>query len=97
FHAERGEPPGHGEGRRSATIHGALPLIANARIDDGVENVHEEVHHHDHRPAHEHGGLRHREVAEGDPLVEEPSYYRPAEHWLHHHRHVDHDDEVDAG
>src|SRR5262249_18362010 len=39
----------------------------------------------------------HREVAEGDPPVEQSPDARPGEHGLHHHRHIDHDDEIDAG
>ena len=46
-------------------------------------------------PPKQHDGLDDREVAEGDALVEQPADAGPGEHGLHHHGHVDHDDEVD--
>ena len=52
---------------------------------------------HDHGAAQQHHGLDDREVAERDALVEQPADAGPGEHRLHHHGHVDHDDEVDAG
>ena len=42
----------------------ASPLQSDAGIDHGVEDVDQQVHHHDHGAAHHHDALHHREVAE---------------------------------
>src|SRR6266545_7420857 len=78
-------------------VHRGSLVIADPRVDDGVEDVHEQVDDHDHGAAEEHGRLDDREVAEGDAFVEEPADAGPREDRLHHHRDVDHDDEVDPG
>src|SRR5882672_7307120 len=76
---------------------GALTLISDPRVDHGVEDIHHDVHDDDHGAAQHHRGLHHREVAERDPLVEQPADARPGKDSLDDHRHVDHQHEIDAG
>src|SRR4029453_16046472 len=87
------------EGSSTASVCIAMPspLQSNARIDQGVEDVDQQVHRHDHDAAQQDHGLHDGEVAERDTLVEQPADAGPGKHGLHHHRHVDHDDEIDAG
>src|SRR5689334_14533030 len=56
-----------------------LTLIADPRVDDGVEEIDHQVDDHDHGAREQHGGLHDREVAEGDALVEQPADARPGE------------------
>src|SRR5712692_3481971 len=73
----------------------ALPFIADPRVDDRVEDVHEKVDDDDHRAAQEHDGLDDGEIPEGDPLVEQAADAGPGEDGLDDDRDVDHEDEVD--
>src|SRR6266480_4346647 len=94
-----GNPPVRSAAKRQARLRlwARLPFIADPRIDDGIEDVDDQVDHHDHRAAQEHRRLHHREVTEGDAFVEEAADAGPREDRLHHHGDVDHDDEVDSG
>src|SRR6266567_1805824 len=85
-----------GSGMTSAGMVMASALQPDARIDQRVQDVDEQVHDDDHKAAQDHDALDDWEVAEGDALVEEPPDARPSEHRLHHHGDIDHDDEVDA-
>src|SRR5262245_34363078 len=61
------------EARREGQVWGSvaarLAFIANPRVDDGVEHVHDQIDDDDHRSAQEHRGLHDGEVAEGDAFV----------------------------
>jgi hypothetical protein len=48
-------------------------LQANAGIDQGVEDVDQQVDQHDHGAADDDDALDDREIAEGDALVEQPA------------------------
>src|SRR3989338_5614341 len=73
-----------GAARRQARVRVAarLPFIPDPRVDDGVQDVHQEVDDHDHRPAEQDRRLHHREVAEGDALVEQAAHAGPGKHRL---------------
>src|SRR2546422_2597591 len=94
-----GRPSVRKEARRPASVSVAarLPFIADPRVDHGVHEVHREVDGHDHHAAEDDRRLHHGEVAEGDPLVEQPANAGPGEHGLHHDADVHHEHEVDAG
>src|SRR5512144_3377229 len=47
--------------------------IADARVEDAVENVHRRVHRDDHRGHEEHDALHHRQVAGADGGQGEPA------------------------
>src|SRR5271167_525283 len=70
---------------------------ANAWIDIRVENVDDQIDHHDHNPGLHDDALHEREVALEDALVEQPADPGPGKDHLDDHRRVDHDDEVDPG
>src|SRR3990170_8920927 len=92
----RGKPPVRKAASRQATVRpaarlaSALPVIADPRVDHGVEHVHEEVDDHDHRAAEEHRRLDDRKVAGRDPLVEEAADAGPGEERLDHDGALDH-------
>src|SRR5262245_16946176 len=71
------------EARREGQVWGSvavrLAFIADPRVDDGVEHVHDQVDDDDHGSAEEHGGLHHGEIAEGDAFIEETPHARPCE------------------
>src|SRR6516162_3011870 len=73
------------------------PFQPDAGVDHGVQNVDHHIHNHDHSAAQHHDALDHREVAKSNSLIEEPPDTWPGEHGLHHHRHIDHDHEIDPG
>src|SRR5437868_4201851 len=66
--------------RTSAGTAMASALQPDARIDQRIKNVDDEIHHHRHDAHHQHDALHDREVAEGDALVEQPPDPRPGEH-----------------
>src|ERR1700730_10821643 len=70
---------------------------ANAWIDVGVEDVDNQIDHHDHDPGLHDDPLNEREIALENAFVKEPADAGPSEDHLDDHRRVDHDDEVDAG
>src|SRR5437870_11173804 len=70
---------------------------ANSWIDVGVEDVDDQVDHHDHDPGLHDDPLHEREIALEDPLVEQPADPGPGKDHLDDYRRIDHDDEVDAG
>src|SRR6516162_10505805 len=70
---------------------------SNARIDHGVDDVDQQIDDHDHGAPHDHHALYHREVAEGDPLIEEPPDPGPGEHGLDDDRDIDHQNKIDPG
>src|SRR5687768_17603025 len=84
-------------GRSPAMVAMRLPREPNARIDERVENVDDEVDADDHEAGHDDDALDQREVALEDALVEQPADARPREDHLDDHGRVDHDHEVDAG
>src|SRR5205809_4404184 len=69
----------NGAAKRQARVRVAerLPCISDPRVDNGVEDVHQEIDDHDHRAAQQDRRLHHREVAEGDALVEQAADARP--------------------
>src|SRR6266702_5814068 len=79
-----------GSGMTSAGMLMASALQPDARIDQRVQDVDEQVHDDDHKAAQDHDALDDWEVAEGDAFVEEPPDARPGEHGLHHHGDIDH-------
>src|ERR1041384_7031535 len=78
-----------------AIVH--LPREPDSRIDEGVEDIHDQVDPDDHEAGHDHHALHEREVALEDALVEQAADARPREDHLDDDRGVDHDDHVDAG
>src|SRR5215510_119071 len=88
-----GRPSTRKAARRQATVSpaarlgaGALTLIADPRVDVGVEDVDDDVDDDDHGAAQHDRGLHHREVAERDALVEQAADARPREDGLDHDR-----------
>src|SRR2546427_1623149 len=69
----------------------------DSRVDEGVENVYDQVDPHDHEAGHDHDALHQREVPLEDPLVEQATDARPREDHLDDDGGVDHHDHVDAG
>src|SRR2546422_5466113 len=69
----------------------------DSRVDEGVENVYDQVDPHNHDAGHDHDTLHEREVALEDALVEEATDARPREDHLDDDGGVDHHDHVDAG
>src|SRR2546421_3175384 len=93
-----GQPSRRKDARRPGNARTAalLALITDPRIDHGVHEIHREVDAHDHHAAEDDRRLHHREVAEGDALVEQPPHARPGEDRLDDDGDVDHQDEVDT-
>src|SRR5213593_4259145 len=73
-----------------------LPREPDSRVDEGVENVHDQVDPDDHEAGHDHDALHEREVPLEDALVEQAADARPREDHLDDDGGVDHDDQVDA-
>src|SRR5262245_453218 len=63
-------------------------LQSDAWIDQGIKDVDQQVHHHDHGAAEQHDGLHHGKVAKGDALVKQSTDAGPGEHGFHHHGNV---------
>src|SRR5688500_3891085 len=59
-----------------------LPREPDSRIDEGVEDVHDQVDADDHEAGHDHHALHEWEVALEDALVEQPADARPREDHL---------------
>src|SRR5260370_13587925 len=74
-----------------------LPGQPEAGVDIGVEDVDDQVDHHDHNAGLHDDSLHEREVALKNALVQEPADARPGKDHLDDHRRVEHDDEVYAG
>src|SRR4051812_7127371 len=85
-------------GRRPTSVARVMSALqSDTRIDNRVENVNQQINEDDHRTAEDHDPLHNREVAECDPLVEQPSDTRPREDDLDDDRDIDHDHQVDTG
>src|SRR2546425_11878303 len=69
----------------------------DSRVDEGVEDVHDQVDPHDHEAGHDHDALHQREIALKDALVEQAADTGPREDHLDDDGGVDHHDHVDAG
>src|SRR5712691_11307283 len=67
-----------------------LPRQPDARVDEGVEDVHDQVDTHDHEAGHHHHALHERKVALEDALVEQAPDARPREDDLDDDGGVDH-------
>src|SRR6266436_2173212 len=93
------EPTAIAGTRVSSTVEIMAHLLrqANAWIDISVEDIDDEIDHHDHDPCLHDNPLHEREIALEDPLVEQPADPGPSKDHLDDHRRVDHHDEVDAG
>src|SRR5262249_24077696 len=74
-----------------------LPREPDSRIDEGVEDVHDQVDPDDHEAGHDHHALHQREVALEDALVEQAADAGPREDHVDDDGGVDHHDQVDAG
>src|SRR2546425_5570635 len=74
-----------------------LPREPDSRVDEGVEDVHDQVDHDDHEAGHDHDALHERKVPLEDALVEQAADARPREDHLDDDGGVDHHDHVDAG
>src|SRR5439155_16529185 len=74
-----------------------LPREPDSRVDESVEDVHDQVDADDHEAGHDHDALHEREVALEDALVEQAADARPREDHLDDDGGVDHHDHVDAG
>src|SRR5215510_2299157 len=83
------------QGQVWGSVAARLAFIADPRVDDGVEHVHDQVDDDDHDSAQQHRGLDDGEIAEGDALVEEAPHPGPREDGFHDHGHVDHQNQVD--
>src|SRR5215475_109185 len=70
---------------------------SDPRIDEGVEDVHEEIDPDDHEPRHDDDALHQGKVALEDAFVEQAADARPREDDLDDDGGVDHHDHVDAG
>src|SRR6266851_7360940 len=81
----------------AAIVIGPLPREPDSRIDEGVQDVHDEIDPDDHEAGHHHDALHEREVALEDALVEQAADARPREDHLDDDRRVHHHDHVDAG
>src|SRR5512132_4188662 len=84
-------------GRAPATVAIVRLPQPDARIDHGVEDVHDEVDAHDHDAGHDDHALHQRKVALEDALVEQAADPGPREDHLDDDRGVDHHHHVDAG
>src|SRR5262245_51953982 len=73
------------------------PREPDARVDERIENVHDEIDRDDHEASHDHHALYQREVALEDALVQEPADARPGEDDLDDDGGVHHHHQVDAG
>src|SRR5213593_3709917 len=69
----------------------------DSRVDEGVENVYDQVDPHDHEAGHDHDALHQREVPLEDALVEETPDAGPREDHLDDDGGVDHHHHVDTG
>src|SRR6266508_228706 len=69
----------------------------DSRVDEGVENVYDQVDPHDHEAGHDHDALHQREVPLEDTLVEETPDAGPRKDHLDDDGGVDHHHHVDAG
>src|SRR5262249_7325435 len=69
----------------------------DSRVDERVENVHDEIDRDDHEAGHDHHTLHQREVALEDALVQEPADAGPGEDDLDDDGSIDHHHHVDAG
>src|SRR5206468_8824869 len=69
-----------------------LPREPDSRVDESVEDVHDQVDADDHEAGHDHDALHEREVALEDALVEQAADARPREDHLDDDGGVDHHD-----
>src|SRR5438093_2020130 len=83
-------------GLSPASVAIVLPRQPDSRVDEGIEDVHDQVDRHDHEARHDHDALHEREVTLEDPLVEQPTDARPREDHLDDDGSVDHHHQVDA-
>src|SRR5215475_10806426 len=84
-----------GEARVSSMVETMAHLFgqANAGIDVGVEEIDDQIDHHDHDPGLHDDPLHEREIALEDTLVKQPADAGPGKDHLDDHRCVDHHDE----
>src|SRR5213592_4101758 len=73
------------------------PREPDSWVDEGVEDVHDQVDRDDHEAGHDHDALHEREVPLEDALVEQAADARPREDHLDDDGGVDHHDHVHAG
>src|SRR2546428_13118620 len=69
----------------------------DSRVDEGVENVYDQVDPHDHEAGHDHDALHQREVPLEDALVEEAPDPGPHQHHLDDDSDCNHHDQDDPG
>src|SRR5881628_1319862 len=69
----------------------------DSRVDEGVQDVHDQVDPDDHETRHDHDALHQGEVPLEDAFVEEATDARPREDHLDDDGGVDHHDHIDAG
>src|SRR4051795_198475 len=81
---------------RSRTVSSGSGIF-HARVDEGVEDVHDQVHDDDEEGADQDGALDHRQVRVLDRVVREPPDAGDVEHRLGEDRAAEQDADVDPG
>src|SRR5262249_6055517 len=75
-----------GAGRAASVGDGATLRVPEPRVEPAIEEIHEQVRHHEDERGHEHGGLHEGIVALEDGRYGEAADTRPREDGLRDHR-----------